>query len=89
MQEGDEHALKKLRPFNMNSKMLEIRVLWQVQCIWSAGETALELVTPTDKLIRNTGFVANWTIEAVVERRSLNKVLFIMGNPAQEVEHLL
>lgn len=42
-----------------------------------------------DKLIRNTGFVANWTIEAVVERRSLNKVLFIMGNPAQEVEHLL
>lgn len=48
MQEGDEHALKKLRPFNMNSKMLDIRVLWQVQCVWSAGETALELVTPTE-----------------------------------------
>lgn len=92
------YFLRKLRYFNMCSKMLEIlyqsvvasALYFAVVCWGSsigAGET-----NRLNKLIKKAGSVIGCkqdSLEAVVERRILNKLLSIMDNPDHPLHHTL
>ena len=92
------YFLRKLRSFNVCSKMLEIfyqsvvasALFFAVVCWGSsigAGDT-----NRLNKLIKKAGSVIGCkpdTVESVVERRTLDKLLSIMDNPEHPLHHLL
>ena len=84
------YFLRKLRSFNVCSKMLEIfyqsvvasALFFAVVC-WGNSIRASD-TNRLNKLIKKAGSVIGLkpdTFEAVVERRTLNKLLSIMDNP--------
>ena len=92
------YFLRKLRSFNVCSKMLEIfyqsvvaSVLYFAVVCWGssigAGDT-----NRLNKLIKKAGSVIGCkpdTFEVVVERRALNKLLSIMDNQEHRLHHLV
>ena len=84
------YFLRKLRSFNVCSKMLEMfyqsvvaSVLFLAVVCWGSSIGASD-TNRLNKLIRKAGSVIGCkqdTVEAVVERRTLNKLLSIMDNP--------
>ena len=92
------YFLRKLRSFNVCSKMLEIfyqsvvasALFFAVVCWGSsigAGDT-----NRLNKLIKKAGSVIGCkpdTVESVVERRTLDKLLSIMDNTEHPLHHLL
>ena len=92
------YFLRKLRSFNMCSKMLEIfyqsvvasALFFAVVC-WGSSIRASD-TNRLNKLIKKAGSVIGVkpdTFEAVVERRTLNKLLSIMDNPDHPLHHTL
>ena len=84
------YFLRKLRSFNVCSKMLEIfyqsvmasAIYFAVVC-WGSSISARD-ASRINKLIRKAGSVMGLkleTFESVMSRRSLNKLLSIMDNP--------
>ena len=92
------YFLRKLRSFNMCSKMLEIfyqsvvaSVLFFAVVCWGSSIGASD-TNRLKKLIRKAGSVIGCkqdTLESVVERRTLKKPLSIMDNPLHPLHHTL
>ena len=87
--------LRKLRSFNVCSRMLGLfyqsvvasALYFAVVCLGSsigAGNT-----NRLKKRIKKAGSVISNTFEAVLERRTLDKLLSILDNPAQLAENSL
>lgn len=92
------YLLRKLRSFNVCIKMLEMfyqslvasGLFFTVVC-WGSSIGASD-TNRINKLIRRAGSVIGCkqdTVEAVVERRTLNKLFSIMDNPDQPLHHTL
>ncbi len=92
------YFLRKLRSFNVCSKMLEIfyqsviaSTLYSSVVCWRSSITASD-TSRMNKLITKAGSIIGCrqeTFEAVVERRTLNKLLSTMDNQDHPLHHIL
>ena len=91
------YFLRKLRSFNVCSKMLEIfhqstvaSVIFFAVVCWGSSIRASD-TNRLDKIIKKAGSVLGRRLESfntVVERRTLNKLLSIMDNDQTDTENL-
>jgi len=90
------YFLRKLRSFNMCSKMLEIfyqsvvasTIFFAAVC-WGSSIRASDIIR-LDKIIKKTGSALGLRMESfetVVKRRTLNKLLSIMDNDQHTLHH--
>ena len=95
---GRLYFLRKLRSFNVCSKMLEIfyqsamasAIYFALVC-WGSSISAKD-ASRTNKLIGKAGTVIGLkleTFESVMSKRSLNKLLSIMDNPSHPLHKIL
>ncbi|KAK5885873.1 hypothetical protein CesoFtcFv8_016968 [Champsocephalus esox] len=91
------YFLRKLRSFHVCSKMLEIfssvvaSALFFAAVCWGGGSIRAGDTSRINKLIRKAGSVIGIKLdpfEAVVERRTLNRLRSIMDNPRPHPLHL-
>ena len=90
------YFLRKLRSFNVCSKMLEIfhqsvvaSVIFFAAMCWGSSTRASD-TNRLDKIIKKAGSVLGCRLdsfETVVERRTLNKLLSIMDNDQHPLHH--
>ena len=92
------YFLRKLRSFNVCSKMLEIffqsvvaSAIYSAVVCWGSNISARD-TNRINKLIRKAGTIVGQnleTFESVRDRRSLNKLLSILDNPSHPLHDTL